>query len=81
LFLAHSASDFYRQVETSIHGPAINFELDMPEILFEAKQFVVESKKLVVMTKLLCKPGAILVYQQLLEMHSRDPQGLAFVDG
>ncbi|MCM4170470.1 alpha-2-macroglobulin [Arenibacter sp. TNZ] len=76
--LAHSALDFYKTSETSITRPADKFELDMPEILFEAKQFV--EQKISSDDETSLQARAILVYQQLLEMHSKDPSSLAFVD-
>lgn len=76
--LAHSALDFYKTSETSITRPADKFELDMPEILCDAKQFV--EQKISSDDETSLQARAILVYQQLLEMHSKDPSILAFVD-
>ncbi|MCK0144595.1 MG2 domain-containing protein [Arenibacter sp. F26102] len=76
--LAHSALDFYKSGENSITRPADKFELDMPEILCEAKQFVEQKISLNDETSLQAK--AIVVYQQLLDFHSQDPSGEAYVD-
>ncbi|MBC8767625.1 alpha-2-macroglobulin [Arenibacter sp. BSSL-BM3] len=76
--LAHSALDFYKSGENSITRPADKFELDEPEILCEAKQFVEQKISLIDETSLQAK--AIVVYQQLLDFHSQDPSGEAYVD-
>ncbi len=76
--LAHSALDFYKSGENSITRPADKFELDMPEILCEAKQFVEQKISLNDETSLQAK--AIVVYQQLLDFHSKAPSGKAYVD-
>ena len=76
--LAHSALDFYKSGENSITRPADKFELDMPEILCEANQFVEQKISGDDETSLQAK--AILVYQQLLSFHSKDLLSEAYVD-
>ena len=76
--LAHSALDFYKSGENSITRPADKFELDMPEILCEANQFIEQKISGADETSLQAK--AILIYQQLLGFHSKDPVSDPYVD-
>ncbi|MCM4151860.1 alpha-2-macroglobulin [Arenibacter sp. N53] len=76
--LAHAALDFYKSDENGITRPADKFELNMPEILCEAKHFIEQKISLSDKTSLQAK--AIMVYQQLLDFHSQDPSSEAYVD-
>lgn len=76
--LAHTALDFYKTEENSITRPADKFELDDPEILCEAKLFVRQYIDTTDSTSLQSK--ALSIYQQLLNLHSKDTSHDAYVD-
>lgn len=76
--LAHTALDFYKTGENNITRPADKFELNDPEILCEGKLFIQQKINSSDSTSLQVK--ALSIYQQLLDFHSKDISGKAYVE-
>ena len=76
--LAHTALQFYKTDETSITRPADLFEIDRPEILCEAQQFIRTNLNTDDETSLQAK--ALRTYQQLIAFHFSDADKKALVD-
>ena len=78
--LAHSALDFYKTQETNITRPADKFEIDNPELLCESHGFIKQKVDTTDKTSLQSK--ALLVYQELLRLHTSNdnPEALVAVD-
>lgn len=75
--LAHTALDFYKTDENSIDRPAYSFELNDPEFLCEAEQFIQLSITSKDTASLQLK--ALHIYQLLLEHHKGDLSSHALV--
>ena len=76
--LAHTALDFYKTQETNITRPADKFEIDDPELLCEAHEFIKQRVDTSDKTSLQSK--TLQIYQQLLSFHSTNKNLEALVD-
>lgn len=70
--LAHTALDFYKTQETNITRPADKFEINDPETLCEAYQFV--HHELITTDETSLQAKALQVYHELTRFHFDDPQ-------
>lgn len=76
--LAHSALEFYKTDENNITRPADQFEIDTPEILCEAYDFI--QRKIDMQDRTSLQSKALLIYQELLKLHFPDSELYALVD-
>ncbi|MEZ4792662.1 MAG: alpha-2-macroglobulin family protein [Gelidibacter sp.] len=76
--LAHNALDFYQTDENSITQPAYKFEIDNPDYLNEAKDFITLTVTSKDSTSL--QLHALKLYQELIAFHLNDKEPFALVD-
>lgn len=77
-FLAHDALNFYKTSENSITQPSYKFEIDNPDFLNKAEDFVRLEIKSKDSTSL--QLHALKLYQDLVEFHLKDSSPVARVD-
>lgn len=68
--LAHTALQFYKTSENNITRPADKFEIDNPELLCDAFQFL--QQKIDMSDKTSMQAKALRLYQSLLQWHAPD---------
>ena len=77
-FLAHRALDFYSNTESGLTAPAEKFNVDRPEYLGSAEEFIklnISSTDASNFTYMACK-----LFQEVLAFHISDKDPIAFID-
>src|SRR5690606_24231099 len=77
-FLAHQALAFYKTTENNITKPAYKFEIDNPDFLCDAPEFITLNLQSKDSTSL--QLTALKVYQNLINFHLKDKEPYALAD-